>query len=429
MFAPLAFNNFRKLVTDAMNNNITINSIDMRRYAYQFNVGRRYTDDDWDMEAMGVKTVLHEFLQGLAVDTDGSYYWYCNRRGEITDRLTEISEKSSNVYYLGAYIQDLEPEEKYKITIKTKREDIELIYHDIFRTKPVYEEMDEVDRRLHFLEALYGSYALKDYPFSSEVLQFPFSGKQTLVVTLIKPDKIQKSQSKFDAAVRYFNIKCEKDSQQVAGWDLQDALKRWNAQRIQILVGVLVDDDSYHYRYVLRDSTTGDISNTRGEVELGLSSKLLSSIVVFSEDKSVVTLSNLLSKKEPEEESDKKPEFLFNPELNPLLFNGEISALSINSEADPSKPVYIMYMYNSEKMAEKSYKISVFLHNENGNAVPISASNAHPEKEFPGGWKRVISMIPADSLKGFGKKLIFKVEVKDETGKLIERQEKALSLK
>lgn len=144
----------------------------------------------------------------------------------------------------------------------------------------------------------------------------------------------------------------------------------------------------------------------------------------------MIILSNLLCKKEQEnDDKEKSPEFVFDPKLNPFIFKGKIISPSVNTAVDASKPIYIMYMYNSLKTAEKSYKVAVSLNNEDGNTIPLFLFEASPEKDFPGGWKRMVVEIPANALSGYGEKFTFNVEIKDETGTVIEKQERTIFIK
>ena len=419
------FCNFIKLINDAKRNNIIINTFDLSKAGYDFDLGgstgRGYTERN-TVQIVSALRKLNEYLIGLAGDTNGLFFRHCNRRGEVGESMKEVYDRSSYIYYLGSYLRDLPLKDNYDVMIKANKKNVKLIYPGSFRLLPEYRKMDKVDRWIQMLEALYGSAAYDKISFNSSIMQFPYGEDRTLVLTVLKPNFLLADNSACDIAVRYFNPQTKDDSQQLQSWNIGHTDIRY--KNLWLFIGSSVRDGEYNYRYLIRNSNTGDLGNSKGRIKLGLNDHLLSSSAVLQENAENQALTNLLSRDiyKIQDNEDEEPPFLFDVKLIPFIYGEKIIFPIIGQPLVKDKPAFLMFMYNFDHLKNQNFNLSYGLFDLVDNDLGVGLTQSVKEDEFPGGWRRVTLKFSPSEIPSDIKELKFTIVVKDALEKQIESQ-------
>jgi len=432
---------YDRLIQDARTNNITINSFKVvRRDPFVRSAGVKTSEGGSPAEVdqqegmtktggpSGSKSLsrkLSNDLKVVAEETGGLYFDKASRKKAIAEGLEEAYYRSSYVYYLGIYLNNMELDKSkaHSVRIEVADENAEIIYQTSFRLDPEYKKMDDSDRFSQFLDALFGVKKYDTLQVADSLLHFPYGQNGNLLISVFRLPLSVGMGEVFNFAVKYYNTAEMLDKQLLRTWNIGKNKDKSDAGSARFVVGIPLDAGEYIYRYVARDEENGSLKNAEYIIHIDSGKGILSSPVVFGATDLAASFTNLLDFNDSkDQENETEPDFILNEELNPLIYNGKLFAPLIEEPIIRTQETYLMFMYNSFHLKKNNYQVHYYLMGSAMKQISFPIETAEAEKEFPGGWRRItlkllLAEIPLDI-----KDLKFFVAVKDQTGKEIESE-------
>lgn len=424
-----------RMILDARNNNIAINTFDLTKMSGFDMSGSGGADyllrelDDQPLSYLQNMGIIKKFradmrdtsLKTGGLHTDKAYSADITRKG-----IENIYERTSYVYFLGIYLNKYKFDDgkEHTVEIQVDGNDIEAIYQPNFKIETEYRKMDEVDRLSQFLDAFYGVRDFTSLNITDAFLHFPYGENGNLLVNVYDMPLTPESGNKYIVAARYYNVKTMNENQAIKIWDINEQRVKTDASAARFLIAVPLSSGRYIYRYAVRDEDNGLMKNSEYYANIDSGKNLLSSISVFGNTKPYINFTNILDKNIPDKKAKSdEGEYLINLSLNPFNYEGRFLAPIFGDPLLRSGEGFIMYMYNSYSVSQNGYSLSYSLSSSGGKDFTNLLKNAEPEKAFSKDWRRVTlkfspSEIPADI-----NELKFLITIKDASHKQIETQD------
>jgi len=440
---------YDRLIEDARTNNITINSFKIvRRDPFDMSKGVKTSTGGSPAEAdqqegtqqrevpspSGSRTLsrkLSNDLKVVAEETGGLYFDKASRKNVIAEGLEEAYYRSSYVYYLGIYLNNMELDKSkvHSVRIEVADENAEIIYQTSFRLDPEYKKMDDSDRFSQFLDALFGVKKYDSLQVADSLLHFPYGQNDNLLISVFRLPFSKDSGDVFNFAVKYYNTAEMLDKQLLRTWDIGKNKDKSDAGSARFVVGIPLDAGEYIYRYVVRDEDNGTLKNEEYIIRIDSSKGFLSSPVVFGATDLAASFTNLLDfNNSKDQENGTVPDFILNAELNPLIYNGKLFAPLVDEPITRTQEAYLMFMYNSFQLKKNNYQVYYYLTESAAKQISFPLETVEAEKEFPSGWRRVTLKFSQSEIPSDIKELKFTVIVKDALEKQIESQNVLIKL-
>lgn len=416
---------YDRLIQNARTNNIAINSFNVNLIQNYYNNKKDriigvYSTATQGATIKSIKTKEPNDLTSITNDTGGIYSDRVKQKDDISEKLADIYHRSSCVYYLGVYLNDLNLDKDVEHRVKIEVPDYadKIIYQPNFRLASGYRKVDDGDRFSQFLDALYGMKKYDSQPVDDSLHHFPYGPLRNLLISIYRLPLTDRTEKKIKIAAHYYNPDKMLDRQFNRIWNIK--LKAEETQA-RLIVGIALDSGEYFYRYAIGDEENGAIKNAEYQVYTDSGKELLSSLVLFGTAESAVNLSNLLDYEvNPAAPGGANKLFKLNPEWNPLIYGGKLITPICNEPVDRKQEAYVMFMYNAAEIQRKEYKVQYEL--SNTNIDTITFKEYEPEKSFPGGWRRVTLTLPLSKILSGTDDLEFVVSILDPSGNTVKSE-------